>query len=123
MTDIIIKNPLIAFIGEKLNIIQINFENAEGSTKSENQGGSEKPSNQQKMSSIEKKEEARGRHACLKKLEKDEKNSHSKKLGRKTKRRNVNIYTIENGKILFKVFNEFKLSSSSYKEYYQFNNI
>ena len=68
MTDIIIKNPLIAYIGEKLNIIQINFEDADGTTKSENQGVSEKPSNQQKMSFIKEKEETMGRYASLKKF-------------------------------------------------------
>ena len=29
MTDIFIKNPLVEYTGEKLNLIQINFENAE----------------------------------------------------------------------------------------------
>ena len=58
----IIKNPLSTYTGEKLNFIQIYFENAEGSTKSENQEGIEKPLNQQNMSPTEKKEETRGRH-------------------------------------------------------------
>ena len=132
MTDIIIKNPLIAYTGEKLNLIQINFENADGSTKSENPEGTEKPLNQQNMSSIEEKEETRGRHARSKKLKKNAKNSHVKNLGRKTKRKsekscknNIGINKIKNGKnkLLFKIFNEFKLSAPSYKEYPQFNYI
>ena len=132
MTDIIIKNPLIAYTGEKLNLIQINFENADGSTKSENQEGTEKPLNQQNMFSTEEKEEARGRHVSSKKFKKDGKNSHVKNLGRKTKRKiekngksGIDMNKIKNGKnkLLFKVFNEFKLSSSLYKDYPQFSYI
>ena len=130
MTDKIIKNPLIVYTGEKLNLIQINFENADGSTKSENQEATEKPWNQQNEFSIEEKEDIKGRHVGAKNLKKDEKNSHTKNLGRKTKRKNeknckssININKIKNGKnkLLFKVFNEFKLSSPLYKEYPQFN--
>ena len=132
MTDIIIKNPLIAYTGEKLNLIQINFENADGSTKSENQEGTEKPLNQQNMFSTEEKEETRGRHVSSKKFKKDGKNSHVKNLGRKTKRKvekngksGIDMNKIKNGKnkLLFKVFNEFKLSSSLYKDYPQFSYI
>ena len=130
MTDKIIKNPLIVYTGEKLNLIQINFENADGSTKSENQEATEKPWNQQNEFSIEEKEDIKGRHVGAKNLKKDGKNSHIKNLGRKTKRKNekncksgTNINKIKNGKnkLLFKVFNEFKLSSPLYKEYPQFN--
>lgn len=130
MTDKIIKNPLIVYTGEKLNLIQINFENADGSTKSENQEATEKPWNQQNEFSIEEKEDIKGRHVGAKNLKKDGKNSHIKNLGRKTKRKNekncksgININKIKNGKskLLFKVFNEFKLSSPLYKEYPQFN--
>ena len=132
MTDIIIKNPLIAYTGEKLNLIQINFENADGSTKSENQEGTEKPLNQQNMFSTEEKEETRGRHVRSKKLKNDEKNIQVKNLGRKTKRKKekngksgIDMNKIKNGKnkLLFKVFNEFKLSSSLYKDYPQFSYI
>ena len=132
MTDIIIKNPLITYTGEKLNLIQINFENADGSTKSENQEGTEKPLNQQNMFSTEEKEETRGRHVRSKKLKNDEKNIQVKNLGRKTKRKiekngksGMDINKIKNGKnkLLFKVFNEFKLSSSLYKDYPQFSYI
>lgn len=132
MTDIIIKNPLITYTGEKLNLIQINFENADGSTKSENQEGTEKPLNQQNMFSTEEKEETRGRHVRSKKLKNDEKNFQVKNLGRKTKRKiekngksGMDINKIKNGKnkLLFKVFNEFKLSSSLYKDYPQFSYI
>lgn len=130
MTDKIIKNPLIVYTGEKLNLIQINFENADGSTKSENQEATEKPWNQQNEFSIEEKEDIKGRHVGAKNLKKDGKNSHIKNLGRKTKRKNekncksgINTNKIKNGKnkLLFKVFNEFKLSSPLYKEYPQFN--
>ena len=132
MTDKIIKNPLIVYTGEKLNLIQINFENADGSTKSENQEATEKPWNQQNEFSIEEKEDIKGRHVGAKNLKKDGKNSHIKNLGRKTKRKNekncksgININKIKNGKnkLLFKVFNEFKLSSSLYKDYPQFSYI
>ena len=88
MTDKIIKNPLIVYTGEKLNLIQINFENADGSTKSENQEATEKPWNQQNEFSIEEKEDIKGRHVGAKNLKKDGKNSHIKNLGRKTKRKN-----------------------------------
>jgi hypothetical protein len=90
----------------------------------------EKPWNQQNEFSIEEKEDIKGRHVGAKNLKKDGKNSHIKNLGRKTKRKNekncksgININKIKNGKnkLLFKVFNEFKLSSPLYKEYPQFN--
>ena len=128
MTDIIIKNPLICYPKEKLNLIQIKFENADGSTKSENQEGTEKPSNAQNLSSmnsIEVKSKSKLR-------KKDTKNRHIKHLGKKTKRNNdknaknmIKINKIKNGKhkLLYKVFNEFKLSSPLYKEYPQFNYI
>lgn len=132
MTDIIIKNPLIAYPGEKLNLIQINFENADGSTKSENHEGTEKPYNQQNMFSTEDKEGMRGRHATKNLSKKDAINSRTKNLGRKTKRKNeknvkntlkLNKLKFGKNKILFKVFNEFKTSSPFYKEYPQFNSI
>ena len=130
MTDIILKNPLIAYPGEKLNLIQINFENADGSTKSENLEGTEKPDNHQNMLSSEEKEDIMGRHANKKKTKKGTKNSRTKNLGRKTKRKNekktkgtIKTNKLKSGKnkLLFKVFNEFKLSSPLYKEYPQFN--
>ena len=129
MTDIIIKNPLIGYTGEKLNLIQINFENADGSTKSENQEGTEKPWNHQNPSSVDEKPETRGRSFGPKLSQKDAKKRKAKNLGKKTKRKNckgaVNIKKIKNGKnkILFKLFNEFKSSSPLYKEYPQFNYI
>ena len=132
MTDIIIKKPLIAYPGEKLNLIQINFENAEGSTKSENHEGTEKPDNQQNVFSTEDKEGMRGRHATKNLSKKDAINSRTKNLGRKTKRKNekntkntlkLNKLKFGKNKILFKVFNEFKTSSPFYKEYPQFNSI
>ena len=129
MTDIIIKNPLIAYTGEKLNLIQINFENADGSTKSENQEGTEKPWNHQNPPSVDEKPEVRGRSSGPKLSQKDTKKRNAKNLGKKTKRKNckgaVNINKIKNGKnkILFKLFNEFKSSSPLYKEYPQFNYI
>ena len=130
MTDIIIKNPLIAYPGEKLNLIQINFENADGSTKSENFEGNENPNNQQNVLSIEEKADMMGKHANKKKTKKVVKNDRTKNLGRKTKRKNekktkgtINTNKLKSGKnkLLFKVFNEFKLSSPLYKEYPQFN--
>ena len=129
MTDIIIKNPLIGYTGEKLNLIQINFENADGSTKSENQEGTEKPWNHQNPPSVYEKPEVRGRSSGPKLSQKDTKKRNAKNLGKKTKRKNckgaVNINKIKNGKnkILFKLFNEFKSSSPLYKEYPQFNYI
>ena len=120
MTDIIIKNPF--YPPQKLNLIQIKYENADGSTKSENQECMEQPSSPQNPSSlndIEVKSKSK-----LKK--KDIKNRHIKHLGKKTKRNNdKNINKIKKGKnkLLFKVFNEFKLSSPLYKEYPQFNYI
>ena len=127
MTDIIIKNPLICYPGEKLNLIKINFENADGSTKSENQEGTEKPSNPQNTSSLNDiKVKSKS------KLRKDIKKRHIKQLGKKTKRNNdknikntIKMNKIKKGKnkILFNIFNEFKLSSPLYKEYPQFNYI
>ena len=130
MTDIIIKNPLIAYPGEKLNLIQINFENADGSTKSENFEGNENPNNQQNVLSIEEKADMMGKHANKKKTKKVVKNDRTKNLGRKTKRKNennsksaINTNKLKYGKnkLLFKIFNEFKSSSLLYKEYPQFN--
>ena len=129
MTDIIIKNPLIGYTGEKLNLIQINFENADGSTKSENQEGTEKQVNNQNSPLVNEKPEIMGRGPGSKLSKKDTKKRNSKNLGKKTKRKNckgaVNINKIKNGKnkILFKLFNEFKSSSPLYKEYPQFNYI
>ena len=129
MTDIIIKNPLIGYTGEKLNLIQINFENADGSTKSENQEGTDKPSYPQKNLSSMNDTKIKGKSRLRKK---DIKNRHIKNLGKKTKRNSekkdkghININKIKNGKnkLLFKVFNEFKLSSPLYKDYPQFNYI
>ena len=129
MTDIIIKNPLIGYTGEKLNLIQINFENADGSTKSENQEGTEKQVNNQNSPLVDEKPEMMGRGPGAKLSKKDTKKRNSKNLGKKTKRKSckgaVNINKIKNGKnkILFKLFNEFKSSSPLYKEYPQFNYI
>ena len=129
MTDIIIKNPLIGYTGEKLNLIQINFENADGSTRSENQEGTEKPWNHHNEPSPDEKLEIKGKPINPKLRKKDTKNKNTKNLGKKTKRKNckgtVNINKIKNGKtkILFKLFNEFKSSSPLYKEYPQFNYI
>ena len=129
MTDIIIKNPLIGYTGEKLNLIQINFENADGSTKSENQEGTEKQVNNQNSPLVNEKPEVMGRGPGAKLSKKDTKKRNSKNLGKKTKRKSckgaVNINKIKNGKnkILFKLFNEFKSSSPLYKEYPQFNYI
>ena len=84
------------------------------------------------MSLSEKKGATKGRHVNLNKFKKDGKNNNVKNIGRKTRRKNVengkwgiNINKIKNGKnkLLFKVFKEFKLSSSFYKEYSGFNNI
>ena len=129
MTDIIIKNPLIGYTGEKLNLIQINFENADGSTRSENQEGTEKPWNHHNEPYPDEKLEIKGKPINPKLRQKDTKNKNTKNLGKKTKRKNckgtVNINKIKNGKtkILFKLFNEFKSSSPLYKEYPQFNYI
>ena len=129
MTDIIIKNPLIGYTGEKLNLIQINFENADGSTRSENQEGTEKPWNHHNEPYPDEKLEIKGKPINPKLRKKDTKNKNTKNLGKKTKRKNckgtVNINKIKNGKtkILFKLFNEFKSSSPLYKEYPQFNYI
>lgn len=129
MTDIIIKNPLIGYTGEKLNLIQINFENADGSTRSENQEGTEKPWNHHNEPYPNEKLEIKGKPINPKLRKKDTKNKNTKNLGKKTKRKNckgtVNINKIKNGKtkILFKLFNEFKSSSPLYKEYPQFNYI
>ena len=129
MTDIIIKNPLIGYTGEKLNLIQINFENADGSTRSENQEGTEKPWNHHNEPYPDEKLEIKGKPINPKLRKKDTKNKNTKNLGKKTKRKNckgtVNINKIKNRKtkILFKLFNEFKSSSPLYKEYPQFNYI
>ena len=64
------KNPLIANTREKLNLMQINFKNADGSTKSENQEDSDKNLNQQNIASTEEKEETKRRHNSLKKIQK-----------------------------------------------------
>ena len=130
MTDIIIKNPLIGYTGEKLNIIKINFENADGSTKSENQEGTEKPWANLNCSSLDAIEEIKGKPSGSNQRKKDIKNYNLNNIGKKIKRKNdknvkstLNINKIKNGKnkLLFKVFNEFKLSSPLFKEYPQFN--
>ena len=129
MTDIIIKNPFIGYTAEKLNLIQINFENADGSTKSENQEGTEKVWNQQNILTTEEKEDIKRKHNNSKHIKKDIRNSLKNNLGKKTKRKNeknckeINKIKYGKNKLLYKVFNEFKLSSPLYKEYPQFNYI
>ena len=129
MTDIIIKNPFIGYTPEKLNLIQINFENADGSTRSENQEGTEKVWNQQNILTTEEKEDIKGRNNNSKHIKKDTRNSIKKNLGKKTKRKNeknckeINKIKYGKNKVLYKVFNEIKLSSPLYKEYPQFNYI
>lgn len=129
MTDIIIKKPLIGYTGEKLNLIQINFENADGSTKSDNQEVTDKTLNHQNPPFFNEKPRVKGRFPRPNFNKKDSKNRVGKNLGRKTKRKNckgaANMSKIKNAKnkILFKLFNEFKSSSPLYKEYPQFNYI
>ena len=120
MTDIIIKNPLIDNTGEKLNLIKINFENAEGSTNTEIQEGTEKQWSNQNIGSIEEKLKLRDKNTVT--------NTHH--LGKKRKKKNVknrkiNLNKNKNGKknLLYKLFNEFKSSSPLYKEFPQFNYI
>ena len=122
MTDIIIKNPLIGYTGEKLNLIQINFENADGSTNLDIQEGTERPWNNQNSSLTEETREIKGRHVSSKQIKKVSKKSQKQNLGKKTKRKtdkngkNLIINKNKNGKnnLLFKVFNEFKSSSPLY---------
>ena len=131
MTDIIIKNPLIGYTGEKLNLIQINFENADGSTNLDIQEGTERPWNNQNSSLTEETREMKGRPVSSKQIKKVSKKSQKQNLGKKTKRKtdkngkNLIINKNKNGKnnLLFKVFNEFKSSSPLYKIYPQFNYI
>ena len=127
MIDIIIKNPLIGYTGEKLNIIKINIENADGSTKSENQEGTEKPWTNLNGSSFDA---IGGKSSQSTEKKKDVKIKEQKNLGKKSKRKKdkntkstLNINKIKQGKnkLLFKVFNEFKSSSPFFKEYPQFN--
>jgi hypothetical protein len=127
MTDIYIKNPLIGYTGEKLNIIKINIENADGSTKSENQEGTEKPWTNLNGSSFDA---IGGKSSQSTEKKKDVKIKEQKNLGKKSKRKKdkntkstLNINKIKQGKnkLLFKVFNEFKSSSPFFKEYPQFN--
>ena len=118
MTDIIIKNPLFVYTGEKLNLIQINLENVDGSTNSEIQEGTEKSWNHQNIFSIEEKLEMKGRPTKSKSLKKVIKSSSKQNLGKKTKRKNgkkTNINRNRKNKLLFTVFNEFKSSSPLYK--------
>ena len=131
MTDIIIKNPLIGYTGEKLNLIQINFENADGSTNLDIQEGTERPWNNQNSSLTEETREMKGKHVSSKQIKKVSKKSQKQNLGKKTKRKtdkngkHLIINKNKNGKnnLLFKVFNEFKSSSPLYKIYPQFNYI
>ena len=127
MTDIYIKNPIIGYTGEKLNIIKINIENADGSTKSENQEGTEKPWTNLNGSSFDA---IGGKSSQSTEKKKDVKIKEQKNLGKKSKRKKdkntkstLNINKIKQGKnkLLFKVFNEFKSSSPFFKEYPQFN--
>ena len=81
MTDIIIKNPLIDNTGEKLNLIKINFENAEGSTNTEIQEGTEKQWSNQNIGSIEEKLKLRDKNTVT--------NTHH--LGKKRKKKMLKI--------------------------------
>ena len=85
-----------------------------------------------KICLLPKRRKKREEDILGKKIQKIWKKSHVKILGRKTKRKieksgkaGIDINKIKNGKnkLLFKIFNEFKLSSSLYKEYPQFSNI
>ena len=84
MTDIYIKNPLIGYTGEKLNIIKINIENADGSTKSENQEGTEKPWTNLNGSSFDA---IGGKSSQSTEKKKDVKIKEQKNLGKKSKRK------------------------------------
>jgi len=83
MTDIILKNPLFVYTGEKLNLIQINLENVDGSTNSEIQEGTEKSWNHQNIFSIEEKLEMKDRPTKSKSLKKVIKSSSKQNLGKK----------------------------------------
>ena len=122
MTDLLIKNPFIKYTGDNLNLIQINFENVDGSTELDNQEVAEKKEKFEKKESITKEKRT--------KFEKQ--NNQEKNVGMKRKRKigknlklgtNLNKAKFGKNKTLFKVFNAFKACSPFYKEYPQFNRI
>jgi hypothetical protein len=120
MTEIVFKNPFISENSENLNLIQINFENGDGSTKSEIHDV------HMNLMESENKEKAESR---LRK--KDKKNSYKKQLGKKFKKSKEKngkcagnfskIKSNKKNKILFKIYSEFKSSSPLYKHFSEFN--
>ena len=123
MIDTTPQTPLIDFKGENLNLIHINFDNSESSTKGSNisrdnskcfddtieeQGCFQKPK-KSKIVSIKSKEN------ILNKKTKRTKTSHSLKKNNDNKKKSGKY------KIILNLFNEFKASSKSYKEFTQFH--
>lgn len=94
MTDIIIKNPLIGYTGEKLNLIQINFENADGSTNLDIQEGTERPWNNQNSSLTEETREMKGRHVSSKQIKKFQKKVRNKIWAKKRKEKLIKMEKI-----------------------------
>ena len=120
--------PLIGIKGANLNLIQINFDNSENSTRESNHSQDNLKSfedtieikDEQKNSKKQgrkKNSSSRNKNAILNKKTKREKNhaNSSKKNNNK----------IKNGKykIILNLFNEFKSNSKLYKEFTQFHYI
>lgn len=122
MTDIF--TPLIAFSGEKLNLIQINLDPSLSSTNSTNPFGEGSKGNQ-KLRNVR----SRNKDNTIKISSKSKKKKLTTHLHKKTKRnKNSKNFSKNNKdnkmsgkyKMIFKIFNEFKSSSPLFKEYPQF---
>ena len=119
------QTPLIDFKGGKLNLIHINLDNSESSTKESNISGEnskylddtldiKNDQKKQKKSKKSKKVNITNKGNILNKKTKREKNSgNSKKKNNKIKNAKY--------KIIYNLFNEFKTSSKLYKEFTQFH--
>lgn len=78
----------MVILEKKLNLIQINFENADGSTNLDIQEGTERPWNNQNSSLTEETREMKGRHVSSKQIKKVSKKKSETKFGQKNEKKN-----------------------------------
>ena len=117
------KTPLIDIKGENFNLIHINLENSESSTKESNLS----PDNSKCFDDTINEEKIFKKPKKLKIIQKKDKEGLlNKKIKReKTKAKSLKISNIKfkksKNKIILNLFNEFKSCSKFYKEYIQFH--
>ena len=119
------QTPLIDFKGGKLNLIHINLDNSESSTKESNISGENSKcfDDTLDMKNDQKKQRKSKKPKMVKNTNKgsilNKKTKRDKNSGNSLKKNNK----IKNGKYktIFNLFNEFKTTSKLYKEFTQFH--